>query len=376
MRVLVLSHSYIMKPYRRKFALIAERPDVEMRVITTDRWYESIQEILFQPDSDVRCNEFPYPIRFSGYGSRFYYRSNLRTHFQDFQPEIIHLEEEPWSINALQVVRLKRKYCPSSRFIFRTSLSIPAKQKFSFLPIWIERQVFRETNMAFPLSENAARILEQRGYHGEAVPFPNGVDLRLFHKMDVEQLSTSLGLHGYFVIGYLGRIVESKGLKTLVSAAARLDIEYRLLIVGNGEYKTDLVKIAEELGIADRIVWVDEMLPEQVPEYVNCMDAIVLPSLTTPDWVEFFGRVLIEGMACEVPVIGSDSGEIPAVVGDAGLIFPEGDSEALANRIEQIARNPSLVNQLIQRGLQRVKEFTWEAIADRTYDVYQAVLKA
>ncbi len=376
MRVLVLSHSYIMKPYRRKFALIAERPDVEMRVITTDRWYESIQEILFQSDSDVRCNEFPCPIRFSGYGSRFYYRGNLRAHFQDFQPEIIHLEEEPWSINALQVIRLKRKYCPSSRFIFRTSLSIPAKQKFGFLPIWIERQVFRETNMAFPLSDNAGRILKQRGYHGEAVPFPNGVDFRLFHKMDVKRLSTSLGLFGYFVIGYLGRIVESKGLDTLVAAAARLEIEYRLLIIGSGEYKADLVGIAEELRIADRIVWIDGMLPEKVPEYVNCMDTVVLPSRTTPDWVEFFGRVLIEGMACEVPVIASDSGEIPHVVGDAGLIFPEGDAVALADRIEQIARNPSFANQLIQRGLKRVKEFTWETIADRTHEVYQAILEA
>ena len=376
MRVLVLSHSYIMKPYRRKFALIAERPDVEMRVITTDRWYESIQEILFQPDSDVRCNEFPCPIRFSGYGSRFYYRGNLRAHFRDFQPEIIHLEEEPWSINALQVIRLKRKYCSSSRFIFRTSLSIPAKQKFGFLPIWIERQVFRETNMAFPLSDNAGRILKQRGYHGEAVPFPNGVDLRLFHKMDVKRLRTSLGLFGYFVIGYLGRIVESKGLDTLVAAAARLEIEYRLLIVGSGEYKADLVGIAEELRIADRIVWIDGMLPEKVPEYVNCMDTVVLPSRTTPDWVEFFGRVLIEGMACEVPVIGSDSGEIPHVVGDAGLIFPEGDAVALADRIEQIARNPSFANQLFQRGLKRVKEFTWETIADRTHEVYQAILEA
>ena len=376
MRVLVLSHSYIMKPYRRKFALIAERPDVEMRVITTDRWYESIQEILFQSDSDVRCNEFPCPIRFSGYGSRFYYRGNLRAHFQDFQPEIIHLEEEPWSINALQVIRLKRKYCPSSRFIFRTSLSIPAKQKFGFLPIWIERQVFRETNMAFPLSDNAGRILKQRGYHGEAVPFPNGVDFRLFHKMDVKRLRTSLGLFGYFVIGYLGRIVESKGLDTLVAAAARLEIEYRLLIIGSGEYKADLVGIAEELRIADRIVWIDGMLPEKVPEYVNCMDTVVLPSRTTPDWVEFFGRVLIEGMACEVPVIASDSGEIPHVVGDAGLIFPEGDAVALADRIEQIARNPSFANQLFQRGLKRVKEFTWETIADRTHEVYQAILEA
>ena len=373
MRVLALSHSYIMKPYRRKFALIAEKPDVEMRVITTDRWYESIQEIRFEPDSDVRCNEFACPIRFSGYGSRFYYRGGLRTHFEDFQPEIIHLEEEPWSVNALQVIRLKRKYCPNSRFIFRTSLSIPAKQKFGFIPIWIERQVFRETDMAFPLSKNAARILKQRGYHGKAIPFPNGVDLRLFHKMDVKQLSTSLGLEGHFVIGYLGRLVESKGVDTLLAAAAKLRIEYRLLIIGRGEYKASLVEIAEKLGIADRIVWVDGMLPEKVPEYVNCMDTVVLPSRTTPDWVEFFGRVLIEGMACEAPVIGSDSGEIPKVIGDAGLVFPEGDAEALADRLEQIAQNPSFAAQLVQRGLKRVTEFTWETIADRTYDAYREV---
>ena len=314
LRVLVLSHSYIMKPYRRKFALIAERPDVEMRVITTDRWYESIQEIRFQADSDVRCNEFACPIRFSGYGSRFYYRGGLRTHFQDFQPDIIHLEEEPWSVNALQVVRLKRKYCPHSRFIFRTSLSIPAKQRFGFIPIWIERQVFRETDMAFPLSENAGRILKQRGYHGAAIPFPNGVDRRLFRKMDVERLSASLGLRGYFVIGYLGRLVESKGIDTLLAAAAQLRIEYRLLIIGRGEHKANLVEVAERLGIADKIVWVDGMLPEKVPGYVNCMDTVVLPSRTTPDWVEFFGRVLIEGMACEVPVIGSDSGENSKVI--------------------------------------------------------------
>ena len=365
-----------MKPYRRKFALIAEQPDVEVRVITTDRWYESIQEILFQPDSDVRCNEFPCPIRFSGYGSRFYYRSGLRTHFQDFQPDIIHLEEEPWSINALQVIRLKRKYCPNSHFIFRTSLSIPAKQKFGFLPIWIERQVFRETDMAFPLSENAERILKQRGYHGETILFPNGVDLRLFHKMDAKQLSISLGLNGYFVIGYLGRLVESKGLDTLIAAAAKLSVEYRLLIIGRGDFKADLLEIAEEFGIRDKIVWVDGMLPEKVPEYVNCMDTLVLPSRTTPDWVEFFGRVLIEGMACEVPVIGSDSGEIPQVIGDAGLTFLEGDAEELTDRIEQIAQNPSFADRLVDRGLKRVKEFTWETIADRTFKAYQEVLEA
>jgi len=373
-RVLVLSHSYIMKPYRRKFALIAARPDVVLRVITPERWYESFQEIVFEPVGDMPCEEFPCPIRFSGYGSRFYYRRGLKPHFRDFQPHIIHLEEEAWSLNALQTVRLKRKYCPASRFIFRTSLSIPTKQRFGLLPIWIERRVFRETEHAFPLSENAGKILSERGYTGKQTPFPNGVDLRLFHKMDVRGLQNSLGLTNCFVVGYVGRLLRMKGVDTLLEAVAQLAFGCKLLIVGQGEDEPSFRKTAETLGITDRVVWIDAVPPEEVAAYINCMDTLVLPSRTTSGWVEFFGRVLIEGMACEVPVIGSDSGEIPQVIGEAGLVFPEADATVLAACLQQIAHDAALRTDLVQRGLSRVENFTWETIAERTYQVYQQLL--
>ncbi len=368
-----------MKPYRRKFALIAERPDVTLRVITPTRWYESFQDIVFEPESDTPCEEFPCPIRFSGYGSRFYYRRGVRPHFRDFQPDIIHLEEEAWSLNALQTVRLKRKYCPDSRFIFRTSLSIPTKQRFGVLPVWIERSVFRETDMAFPLSANAGKILTERGYTGNLTPFPNGVDMRHFYNMDVSELRDSLGLNDCFVVGYVGRLLQMKGIDTLLEAVAHLASRdttrtYKLLIVGQGEDKPDFQRSAETLGIPEHIVWIDAVPPEEVAAYINCMDTLVLPSLTTAGWVEFFGRVLIEGMACEVPVIGSDSGEIPHVINDAGLVFPEADSEALTERIHQIAHDAHLRNDLVARGLERIKNFTWETIAERTYQVYQELL--
>lgn len=380
MRVLVLSHSYIMKPYRRKFALIAERPDVTLRVVVPARWYESFQDIVFEPDWDTSCEEFPCPIRFSGYGSRFYYRHGVKPHFRDFQPDIIHLEEEAWSLSALQAVQLKRKYCPNSRFIFRTSLSIPTKQRFGFLPVWIERRVFRETDRAFPLSVNAGKILTQRGYTGRQTPFPNGVDVRHFYKMDVSKLKDSLQLSDCFVVGYVGRLLQMKGVDTLLAAVARLVSQdttrtYKLLIVGQGEDKSSFQKTAETLGISKHIVWIDAVPPEAVAAYINCMDTLVLPSRTTPGWVEFFGRVLIEGMACEVPVVGSDSGEIPHVIDSAGLIFPEADMEALAERIHCIAHDVSLRNDLIEGGLNRVKDFTWEAIAEQTYQVYQELLE-
>ena len=379
MRVLVLSHSYIMKPYRRKFALIAERPDVTLRVITPTRWYESFQDIVFEPEPDTSCGEFPCPIRFSGYGSRFYYRHGVKPHFRDFQPHIIHLEEEAWSLNALQTVRLKRKYCPQSRFIFRTSLSIPIKQRFGILPVWIERRVFRETDRAFPLSVNAGKILTERGYTGEQTPFPNGVDVRHFYKMDVSELRSALRLNNCFVIGYVGRLLRMKGIDTLLEALAHLASQdtthtYKLLIVGQGEDKLEFQKTARTLGISEQIVWIDAVPPEEVAAYINCMDTLVLPSRTTAGWVEFFGRVLIEGMACEVPVIGSDSGEISQVIDDAGLIFPEAEAEALAERVRRIAHDANLRKDLIASGLTRVENFTWETIAERTYQVYQELL--
>ena len=380
MRVLVLSHSYIMKPYRRKFALIAERPGVMLRVVVPARWYESFQDIAFESESDTLCEEFPCPIRFSGYGSRFYYRCGVKSHFQDFQPDIIHLEEEAWSLNALQTVWLKRKYCPKSRFIFRTSLSIPSKQRFGVLPVWIERWVFRETDRAFPLSTNAGKILTERGYTGQQTPFPNGVDVRHFYKMDVSELRNSLQLDDCFVIGYVGRLLQMKGIDTLLKAVAHLishdaTYSYKLLIVGQGEDKLSFQKTAETLGISERIVWIDAVPPEEVAAYINCMDTLVLPSRTTAGWVEFFGRVLIEGMACEVPVIGSDSGEIPHVIDDAGLVFPEDDTDALAEQIHRIAHDASLRKDLVARGLAHIEDFTWETIAERTYQVYQELLE-
>jgi len=368
-----------MKPYRRKFALIAERPDVTLRVITPTRWYESFQDIVFEPEPDTSCGEFSCPIRFSGYGSRFYYRHGVKPHFRDFQPHIIHLEEEAWSLNALQTVRLKRKYCPQSRFIFRTSLSIPIKQRFGILPVWIERRVFRETDRAFPLSVNAGKILTERGYTGEQTPFPNGVDVRHFYKMEVSELRSALRLNNCFTIGYVGRLLRMKGIDTLLEALAHLASQhtthtYKLLIVGQGEDKLEFQKTARTLGISEQIVWIDAVPPEEVAAYINCMDTLVLPSRTTAEWVEFFGRVLIEGMACEVPVIGSDSGEIPQVIDDAGLIFPEAEAEALAERVRRIAHDANLRKDLIARGLTRVENFTWETIAERTYQVYQELL--
>lgn len=386
-RILVLSHSYIMKSYRKKFTLIgqltAHLPEFQIRVITPNTWIENFQQLTFEPTTKTNCQEIPLPVISSGYASRFVYQEGLVPHFRDFQPDIIHLEEEAWSLNALQTLLLQRWFCPHSKLIFRTSLSVEISQRFGPIPKWIEKQVFKRTDMAFPLSQNAVQILANRGYTGPSTVFPNGVDISLFRPLDsmtitdqqsVAFLKHSLNLNGCFVIGYVGRLLHMKGIdilfRSVKSIAENSLIQFKILLLGRGKYKSELEQLAKNLGIENNLIWIDAVPPEAVPNYINCMDTLVLPSRTTPDWVEFFGRVLIEAMACRVPVIGSDSGEIPKVIGKAGLVFPEEDTETLAQHLKAIYQDQSLRQQLTQLGFERVHRFTWETIADNTFRTY------
>ena len=112
-----------------------------------------------------------------------------------------------------------------------------------------------------------------------------------------------------------------------------------------------------------------------MPAFYNTLDALVVPSRTLPHWKEQFGRVLVEAMACGVPVVGSNSGEIPYVIGDAGLVFPEDDAEALAGILWQLASDPQLRAELRQRGRARVlTHYTQQRIALATYGVYRQAL--
>src|SRR5690242_16800162 len=115
------------------------------------------------------------------------------------------------------------------------------------------------------------------------------------------------------------------------------------------------------------------------------MSTLVLPSettykfktLTAVGWKEQFGHVLIEAMACQVPVIGSDSGEIPHVIGDIGLIFPEGNVQALADCINKLIQQPELVQNLGVMGYQKaMAKYTNKALAKEQYEFYQELVNS
>jgi glycosyltransferase involved in cell wall biosynthesis len=114
-----------------------------------------------------------------------------------------------------------------------------------------------------------------------------------------------------------------------------------------------------------------------MPHFYQSLDALVLPSRSTPSWIEQFGRVLIEAMACGIPCVGSDSGEIPHVLGDAGLVFREGDSAALRDQLRRLAGDDGLRASLGSAGRDRVMaRYTMSHVASATAAVYRAIMSA
>jgi glycosyltransferase involved in cell wall biosynthesis len=160
----------------------------------------------------------------------------------------------------------------------------------------------------------------------------------------------------------------------LLLAAAQVT-GVRVRILGAGPERRLLADLTDRLGLRDRVT-VEPMIPStQMPALLTQLDALVLPSRTRPNWKEQFGRVLIEAMACGVPVIGSDCGELPNVIGDAGLVFPEEGVEALAAHLQALRDDAALRASLAERGRARVlAHYTQRRIAEQTVAAYRQVV--
>jgi glycosyltransferase involved in cell wall biosynthesis len=106
------------------------------------------------------------------------------------------------------------------------------------------------------------------------------------------------------------------------------------------------------------------------------VDVLVLPSLTTRKWAEQFGRVLVEAMARGVVPVGSSSGAIPEVIGDAGLVFEEGDAMALSGALQRLASDADLRGRLAAKGIERVRRlYAQDVVSAKTVAFYDRVLR-
>ena len=362
MKVLLVSHAYVAPENLRKLELLNQRPDLEVEVISPQRWVTSHQTEI--------STSSQLPIFFSGDAGKYFYQPlGLYRAVKQFKPDIIHLEEEPWTPVALEVVVISRMLRVSLLNFTWENLDL----KLSFWQKAIEKFVFRNTSLIIVGNSGAKDRVRKRGFSGQIEILPQfGVNIEHFKPLDVSDLRTELGLSG-FVVGFVGRFVEEKGIRTLLEAMSKLPEDVSLLLVSSSsKLPAEFEDLAKSLGVFERVKIVSKIPHQDLPKYMNLMDVFVLPSETTKTWKEQFGRVLIEAMACGIPVVGSSSGAIPEVIGDVGLIFEEKNSEALAAKIENLRSNKALCQDLAEKAHRRVRNnFTFEKIVERTARIYR-----
>ncbi|NCQ91735.1 MAG: glycosyltransferase family 4 protein [Microcystis aeruginosa LG13-03] len=387
MRILVASHTYIVDLNCEKLrALTRLNPNIQVTIVVPQRWQPGgVQNKIIESQAKIADNFRVIPIsNFSQNNQALLtFGTDIISLLQKIRPDIIQVEQGSKSLAYAQFITLNRLLNIQAKNVFFTWWNLPYTPKF---PIsWLEAYNLKNTDGLIAGNQDGVDVLKERGYRGKYTVLPQlGVDEVLFSPGKQPDLSRSLGIESdEFVIGFIGRFVEEKGIITLIKAVTKLTGKWKLLLLGRGILKDKIVSEATAAGISDRLMIVESVPHDQVVNYINLMNTLVLPSettyqvktLTAVGWKEQFGHVLIEAMACQVPVIGSDSGEIPFVIADTGLIFPEKDGEALAKSIQTLLDNPSFAQELGQRGYQRVMtNYTNKALAQKQLDFYQQLL--
>lgn len=367
MRILIVSKALVNGVYQRKLEELARLPDVELLAVVPPFWHENRVGVLQLERRYVEGYQLVVEsMWFNGHHHVHFY-PGLGKHIARFRPDILHIDEEPYNLVTAHAALLGRRY--GARILFFTWQNLYRRYPPPFS--WFEQLNYRLASAAVAGNHEAADVLRRKGFRGPLAIIPQfGVDPELFRPMTVARAAVP-------TIGFVGRLVPEKGADLLIRALAQLPGRVQLEIVGDGIERTRLELLATELGVRDCVLFRGGVPPALMPEALNRFDVLVVPSRTRRNWKEQFGRVIIEAMSCGVPVVGSSSGEIPHVIGDPSLVFPEDDVDALVRLLRNLLADPDRLRQLGEAGRRRVlAHYTQRRIAEQYYAVYQAMLAA
>lgn len=371
MRILVFGHMYTESIHREKFQYISRLEEFDVTVIAPALWRHILGNYEFK--SATREEVFKVitcKISFSGNYFWFFYH-NVSRLLKEYRPDIIEIDQEPASLACYSIIKKVKRFLSSAKIVVWTSEDTVKKWKFPLS--YYERYTLLNIDHIIACNFSVERLLREKGYKNKISIFQFlGTSPEIFKKKDVPELKKELNLENKFIVGYVGRLSKGKGLETLLKSFSSLDEGSSLLIVGKGEMLKDLQYLAQQLNISQRVCFAGVVAHEAVPDYINCMDVLALPSEGSGNWQEKFGYVLVQAMLCEVPVIGSRHGGIPDVVADGGLLFEPGNIEELAKKIEMLRNDDNLRRLYIARGKNRALEnYTVERVAEKLVKLYR-----
>lgn len=397
MKILVVSHTYIAPINREKWKVLAKYfSDVELKVLIPKKWPAT----LFQIDAgdlskdNIKNCEFVLINTFKS-GNEVLYGYNfisLIKLLREFQPDLIHVEQGDNAFSYFQLILLSKLFCRKAKFVFFTWVNWKNKWSLKYKLFWsfIEKFNLKNSSGAIVGNSDAAIVLREKKFVKPIITLLQlGVNQKYFEPAKNNEEKKE------FKIGFIGRFIKEKGIFDLAEAFLSLkklfpnlvipaiepgssnvkNPKWKLFFVGAGKDKKNLIDYIDNNKLGFDVEILDPVSHENVGKLLNSFDIFVLPSYDTSEWREQFGHVLIEAMACCVPVIGSTGGEIPNVIGDAGLIFEQKNIKDLSDKLKLLMENEKLRKEFALKGYDRFKKnFSYEIIAEKTYNFWYEIL--
>lgn len=346
-RILAVDKTAVLDHVRRRWDRLASTPGIDLTLLVPEVWIENFRPHRYHHSDRYRYDVVVGKTLGTGHELRAVYRSGVREAFRRSRPDIVLMFEESFSFFALQILLGKRRHAPDARLVFYsnniTSYAMPG-YRLARLYRSIADYVTPRCDVGLCVNDVAARVLSEAGYDTEVRTLFYGIDEERFAPMEKANVREELGMSPEeTIILYAGRLIELKGVQDLIDAYAGLrrnrpDQRLRLLIVGDGPYREQLVAQVAGLGLAEAVEFRDVIPIDDMPKLMNACDVLVLPSRA--EFNEQFGRVNAETMLCGTTVVGSTSGAIPKVLGEGGFIFKAGDVGDLTDKLEFVLDHP------------------------------------
>lgn len=361
MKLLVVSHPCATAVNRSLFEEIARSAGWELTIVIPRDWRDEFGNVLNEPETrGFRLLDFP--VLGSGNIILHVYRAAWSSFLAREKFDAIYMHHEPYALATAQVCLANCLQARKAAFGFYSAQNILKSYPPPFS--WVERFVAARSDFAFPISTDVAATLKRKapGVPATVVPLP--VDLDLYKPRDRREVVTPR-----VELGYVGRLVEAKGLRTLAVALGSLrDLNWRLTVIGTGDFRGEFEALLRTGGVHDRVRFLGYVPHAETPARLAEIDVLVVPSETQPGWKEQFGRVIVEALACGAAVVGSDSGEIPHLLraSGGGEIFGERDPNALAETLRRMLTQPALRRTAAESGAAWVRaNLSQRAIAER-----------
>ena len=362
-RLLTVGHSYVVTLNRRLADAMARAAPGrwEVTAVAPRFMHGDLGPIRCEPNPAEACRTLAVGAYLTRRTHVMMYGLGLRKRLRE-NWDVVHAWEEPYILPGGQIAWWTPPRTPLAFTSFQ-NLTKTYPPPFS----WIERMAVRRAAGWIAVTENIeATLLPRPGYAARPhAVIPIGVDVEAFRPNPVAGAAVRHALGwgaGPPVVGYLGRFVPEKGLALLTRALDRVAAPWRALLVGGGPEEALLRTWAAKHG--DRVRVVTGVPHDGVPAHLAAMDLLAAPSQSTPQWCEQLGRMLIEAFACGVPVIGSDSGEIPFVLAGAGVVVGERDEAGWTKALGDLIESPARRAEVAAAGLERAhRRYAWPVVA-------------